>query len=84
MSDGEGATKFIKINSLKCSSESDAKKISFSIANSPLVKTAISGEDPNWGRILMAIGKANVEFEIDVNLFIWNHKILEKDTLSKL
>ena len=45
VSDGEGASKFIKINSFKCSSESDAKKISFSIANSPLVKTAITGED---------------------------------------
>ena len=71
VNDGEGASKFIKINCLKCSTESDAKKISFSIANSPLVKTAITGEDPNWGRILMAAGKAGVEFEIDrVNLFI--------------
>ena len=84
MSDGEGATKFIKINSLKCSSESDAKKISFSIANSPLVKTAIAGEDPNWGRILMAAGKAGVEFEIDrVNLFIGDYKILDKGQLIK-
>ena len=65
MSDGEGATKFIKINSLKCSSESDAKKISFSIANSPLVKTAIFGEDPNWGRIIMAIGKAGVPVNLE-------------------
>ena len=58
VSDGEGASKFIKINSLKCSSESDAKKISFSIANSPLFKTAIAGEDPNWGRVVMGIGKS--------------------------
>ena len=84
VSDGEGASKFIKINSLKCSSESDAKKISFSIANSPLVKTAITGEDPNWGRILMAAGKADVEFEIDrVNLFIGDYKILDKGQLNK-
>ena len=41
--------------------ENDAKKIAFSIANSPLVKTAIAGEDPNWGRIIMAIGKAGVQ-----------------------
>ena len=41
------------------------KKIAFSIANSPLVKTAIAGEDPNWGRILMAIGKAGVSIDID-------------------
>ncbi len=58
VSDGEGASKFITINIKKCKNESDAKKIAFSIANSPLVKTAISGEDPNWGRIIMAIGKA--------------------------
>ena len=60
------------------------KKISFSIANSPLVNTAISGEDPNWGRILMAAGKAGVEFEIDrVSLFIGDYKILDKGQLNK-
>ena len=58
VSDGEGATKFITINITNCKNEIDAKKIGFSIANSPLVKTAIAGEDPNWGRIIMAIGKA--------------------------
>ena len=58
VSDGEGSSKFVTINVKKCKSESDAKKIAFSIANSPLVKTAIAGEDPNWGRIIMAIGKA--------------------------
>ena len=58
--DGEGASKFITIKVKNCKTESDAKKISFSIANSPLVKTAIAGEDPNWGRVIMAIGKANV------------------------
>jgi glutamate N-acetyltransferase / amino-acid N-acetyltransferase len=58
VSDGEGASKFITINVGKCKKEIDAKKIAFSIANSPLVKTAIAGEDPNWGRIIMAIGKA--------------------------
>ena len=57
VSDGEGASKFIQIDVLKCKSEDDAKKIAFSIANSPLVKTAIAGEDPNWGRIMMAVGK---------------------------
>ena len=50
---------------LNCKTESDAKKIAFSIANSPLVKTAIAGEDPNWGRIIMAIGKSNVSIKID-------------------
>ena len=58
VSDGEGASKFITINVSKCKNELDAKKIAFSIGNSPLVKTAIAGEDPNWGRFIMAIGKA--------------------------
>ncbi len=58
--DGEGATKFIEVNVKGAKSYSDAKKVALSIANSPLVKTAIAGEDANWGRIIMAIGKANV------------------------
>jgi glutamate N-acetyltransferase/amino-acid N-acetyltransferase len=65
VADGEGATKFITIKVENCKSENDAKKIAFSVANSPLVKTAISGEDPNWGRIIMAIGKAGVQINID-------------------
>ena len=56
--DGEGASKFISINCKNAKTEEDAKKVCFSIANSPLVKTAIAGEDPNWGRIAMAIGKS--------------------------
>jgi len=56
--DGEGAKKFVTINVIGAKSISMAKNIAFSIANSPLVKTAISGEDPNWGRIIMAIGKS--------------------------
>ena len=60
VADGEGASKFITIQVKNCKSENEAKKISFSIANSPLVKTAIAGEDPNWGRIVMAIGKAGI------------------------
>ena len=62
--DGEGASKFISVNVLNAKSFYDAKKVAFSIANSPLVKTAFAGEDPNWGRIIMAIGKADV----DINL----------------
>ena len=65
VSDGEGASKFITINVENCKSEDDAKKIGFSIANSPLVKTAIAGEDPNWGRIVMAIGKSNVLINLE-------------------
>ena len=58
VSDGEGSSKFVTVNVKKCKSEIEAKQIALSIANSPLVKTAIAGEDPNWGRIIMAIGKA--------------------------
>ena len=64
VSDGEGSSKFITINIKKCKNEFDAKKIAFSIANSPLVKTAIAGEDPNWGRIIMAIGKAGPKINL--------------------
>ena len=56
--DGEGAKKFVTVNVIGARSIAMAKNISFSIANSPLVKTAIAGEDPNWGRIIMAIGKS--------------------------
>ncbi len=65
VADGEGASKFIKINVNNLKIENDAKKIAFSIANSPLVKTAIAGEDPNWGRIVMAVGKAGVAIDIN-------------------
>ena len=56
--DGEGAKKFITINVIGARSTSMARKVGFSIANSPLFKTAIAGEDPNWGRIVMAVGKS--------------------------
>ena len=65
VADGEGASKFITINVLNSKTEQDAKKIGFSIANSPLVKTAIAGEDPNWGRIIMAIGKSDVDINLN-------------------
>ena len=56
--DGEGATKFIEIAVNGAESDAAAKTVGLSIANSPLVKTAFAGEDPNWGRIVMAVGKA--------------------------
>ncbi len=56
--DGEGAKKFITVNVINAKSLGSAKNIAFSIANSPLVKTAVAGEDPNWGRIVMGIGKS--------------------------
>ena len=65
VADGEGASKFVKIDVKGCKLENDAKKIAFSIANSVLVKTAIAGEDPNWGRIIMAIGKAGTIFNFE-------------------
>jgi glutamate N-acetyltransferase / amino-acid N-acetyltransferase len=55
--DGEGLTKFVTINVDGAESDAAARRIGFSIANSPLVKTAIAGQDPNWGRVVMAIGK---------------------------
>ena len=58
VADGEGAKKFVTVNVSRTRSVQIAKKIAFSIANSPLIKTAITGQDPNWGRIIMAIGKA--------------------------
>ena len=56
--DGEGAKKLIEIEIEGATSEIQAKEVAFSIANSPLVKTAIAGADPNWGRIVMAVGKS--------------------------
>ena len=61
--DGEGAKKFITIKIINSETTERAKKIAFSIANSPLVKTAIAGEDPNWGRILMGVGKSGEEVD---------------------
>ncbi|RYX80720.1 bifunctional glutamate N-acetyltransferase/amino-acid acetyltransferase ArgJ [bacterium] len=61
--DGEGATRLIQVEVSGASTEKDAQTIALSIANSPLVKTAIFGRDPNWGRIAMAAGKAGVPFD---------------------
>ena len=82
VSDGEGASKFITINVSKCKNEIDAKKIAFSIANSPLVKTAIAGEDPNWGRIIMAIGKAGPKINLKkLCIKLGNLKIVQEGKL---
>ena len=82
VSDGEGASKFITVHVNKCKSEIDAKKIAFSVANSPLVKTAIAGEDPNWGRIIMAIGKAGPKINLKkISMKIGNFKIIEDGKL---
>lgn len=63
--DGEGATKFVTISVNGADSEEEAKKMAFGIANSPLVKTALFGQDPNWGRILSAAGMVGVVFDPD-------------------
>jgi glutamate N-acetyltransferase/amino-acid N-acetyltransferase len=63
--DGEGATKFVEVRVTGAVSDADARKVGFAIANSPLVKTAFAGEDPNWGRIVMAVGKSGAEADRD-------------------
>nr|WP_174830487.1 bifunctional glutamate N-acetyltransferase/amino-acid acetyltransferase ArgJ [Ruegeria sp. HKCCA4812] len=63
--DGEGATKFVEIRVTGAASDADAKTHGLAIANSPLMKTAIAGEDPNWGRIVMAIGKSGAAADRD-------------------
>ncbi|MBE1297550.1 bifunctional glutamate N-acetyltransferase/amino-acid acetyltransferase ArgJ [Phycobacter azelaicus] len=63
--DGEGATKFVEIQITGAVSDAEAKTHGMAIANSPLVKTAIAGEDPNWGRVVMAIGKSGAEADRD-------------------
>ncbi|MEP2981296.1 MAG: bifunctional glutamate N-acetyltransferase/amino-acid acetyltransferase ArgJ [Lentilitoribacter sp.] len=68
--DGEGASKHVQIDVTGAVSDVSAKKIALSIANSPLVKTAIAGEDANWGRVVMAIGKAGEEADRD-KIAIW-------------
>ena len=68
--DGEGATKFVSVYVTGAASEEDARRVAFSVANSPLVKTAVAGEDPNWGRVVMAVGKSGAEADRD-KLSIW-------------
>ena len=62
--DGEGAKKFLTVKVINAKSLSSAKNIAFSIANSPLIKTAVAGEDPNWGRIVMGIGKSGEAIDL--------------------
>ena len=63
--DGEGATKFVEVAVTGAESDSDAKTHAMAIANSPLIKTAIAGQDPNWGRVVMAIGKSGAAADRD-------------------
>jgi len=74
--DGEGASKFITIKVTGAKSKKSAKIIAFSIANSPLVKTAIAGEDANWGRIIMAVGKSGQPANRDkIEIYIGNEQV---------
>ena len=82
--DGEGASKFITVNVIGARSAAMAKNIAFSIANSPLVKTATAGEDPNWGRIIMACGKAGENIIANkIQLKIGNFLIVEQGEIVK-
>jgi len=83
VADGEGASKFITVNIKNCKTDEDAKKIAFSISNSSLVKTAIAGEDPNWGRIVMAIGKAGATINLEkLSIKFGNISIVSKGKLN--
>jgi len=82
--DGEGAKKFITVNVIGARSASMAKNVAFSIANSPLVKTAIAGADPNWGRIVMAIGKSGENIITNkIQLKIGNYLVAEQNKEAK-
>ncbi|MDR0890633.1 MAG: bifunctional glutamate N-acetyltransferase/amino-acid acetyltransferase ArgJ [Endomicrobium sp.] len=82
--DGEGATKFIEIEIKNLKTKNDAKKIASTIATSPLVKTALFGSDLNWGRIIAAIGRSGVSFNLNkIDLYIANIKILNNGEVIK-
>jgi glutamate N-acetyltransferase / amino-acid N-acetyltransferase len=77
--DGEGATKLVEIRVTGAASDEDAGKTAFSIANSPLVKTALAGQDPNWGRIVAAIGKSGAVAERDNLTIHFGNILVAKD-----
>ena len=80
--DGEGASKFIRIDVTGAESDASAHRIAMSIANSPLVKTAIAGEDANWGRVVMAVGKAGEPAERDKLAIRFGETQVAKDGLA--
>ena len=83
--DGEGARKLIIVNAEGFKSNEDARKIARSISNSPLVKTAIAGNDPNWGRILAAAGYSGVTFDPrDVDIFVQKTEVCRRGLASLL
>ena len=77
--DGEGASKLIQVDVTGAQSNESAKRIALSIANSPLVKTAIAGGDANWGRVVMAVGKAGEPADRDkLKIMFGNHVVADK------
>ena len=82
--DGEGAKKFVTVQVIGARSLVMAKNIGFSIANSPLVKTAIAGQDPNWGRIIMAIGKSGENIHVSkIQIKFGNYLVAEQGKIAK-
>ena len=82
--DGEGAKKFVTVQVIGARSLIMAKNIGFSIANSPLVKTAIAGKDPNWGRIIMAIGKSGENVHVSkIQIKFGNYLVAEQGKIAK-
>lgn len=82
--DGEGATKFVSVNVKSVANIELAKKVAYSVANSPLVKTALSASDPNWGRIMAAVGKCD-ETELNLSkasLFINGVEVMSQGEIS--
>jgi len=84
VSDGEGAKKFITVRVINARSQHMARNIAFSIANSPLFKTAMAGEDPNWGRIIMGIGKSGEKISPNkIEIKFGGLKVAEKGKISE-
>ncbi len=82
--DAEGATRFIRISVEDGLSEKDCRQVAYTIAHSPLVKTAVFAGDPNWGRILMALGRSGVELKVsEVCLFLDDYCLFEKGGVAK-
>ena len=82
--DGEGITKFFEVAVVGGKSDQSAFVIGKSIAESPLVKTAIAGEDPNWGRVVMAIGKAGIQVKQEkISIFFGNHLVAKDGSVSE-
>jgi len=91
VTDGEGVQKLIKVSVINAKNKNQSKKIAFSIVNSPLVKTAIAGEDANWGRIIAAIGKTQEKIKQEKtsikfgnNILAMNGKIYSNINISKV